>query len=193
MNLLQQCYRIRLREKYEDNQDIRDYAIDAHRGHVRRSTGEPYSNHPLSVEKILDAYGAPDLVLKAALAHDILEDEEEKGYTEEKIREDLGDDVADLVVEVSNIPLEVKKMGKKGYMNQKLCNCSENALWIKMGDIISNSTTDPKPEQKERMRDNVIFLIRYRNEFPENENLVDLIKTACNFLNIDFDDEYDYR
>lgn len=53
-------------------------AWEAHRGQVRKFTGEPYINHPIAVAKILKAHciNASDEMITSAILHDTVEDTE---------------------------------------------------------------------------------------------------------------------
>ena len=73
-------------------------AIRAHEGQVRKHDGSAYINHPIMVGKILERAGFSETVIAAGLAHDILED---TPVTEAELRSELGDEVVDIVVAVS--------------------------------------------------------------------------------------------
>ncbi|MCP4231809.1 MAG: bifunctional (p)ppGpp synthetase/guanosine-3',5'-bis(diphosphate) 3'-pyrophosphohydrolase [bacterium] len=83
----------------EFTEKAKEFARKAHRGQVRRS-GEPYDVHPEAVASILREFGADDTVLTAAYLHDVLEDTEIKS---ENIRAFFGDEIADLVLGVTNL------------------------------------------------------------------------------------------
>lgn len=70
-----------------------------HRDQVRRS-GEPYITHPLAVATILAELGMTDSTLSAALLHDTVED---CGYALDALREDFGDEIAQLVDGVTKL------------------------------------------------------------------------------------------
>lgn len=183
VNLLQ------LREKYEDYERARDFARKAHEGQIRKATKEPYVNHPITVQKILEAYNAPDWVVEASVLHDTLEDTE---TSYEKLEKEFGKKIANLIEEVSNTSM-VKILGKEDYMNEKMCDLSKPALGLKLADIIHNTIDKPKIDQKERMRKNVIFLIRNRRNMPREGWVKELLLTACDYLNIDYQKELDIR
>src|SRR5689334_9086123 len=64
-----------------------------HATQVRKS-GDPYITHPLAVTTILADVGMTEPTLAAALLHDTVED---TPYTLEQVRQDFGDEVAQLV------------------------------------------------------------------------------------------------
>jgi GTP pyrophosphokinase len=70
-----------------------------HRGQTRRS-GEPYITHPLAAATILADLGMTSSTLAAALLHDTVED---CGYALDALREDFGDEIAQLVDGVTKL------------------------------------------------------------------------------------------
>lgn len=72
----------------------RKMMIEAHKGQVRKITGEPYFSHPLNVARILRRAGFSEDVVIAGLLHDAVED---TSMTDQDIRQIFGDVVADLV------------------------------------------------------------------------------------------------
>ena len=81
----------------QSDQDLlrRAYIFSAreHKGQVRRS-GQPYLVHPLNVASILADLKADDVSIVVGLLHDVLED---TLTTKDSIRQQFGDEVADLV------------------------------------------------------------------------------------------------
>ncbi|HUU39092.1 MAG TPA: bifunctional (p)ppGpp synthetase/guanosine-3',5'-bis(diphosphate) 3'-pyrophosphohydrolase [Candidatus Desulfaltia sp.] len=75
------------------------FAARAHKGQTRRS-GEPYLSHPLEVANMLADMGLDSTTLLAGLLHDVLEDTE---ITPADLRENFGQDVADLVEGVTKM------------------------------------------------------------------------------------------
>ena len=76
-----------------------DTAEVLHRGQMRRS-GDAYITHPLAVATILADLGMSGPTLAAALLHDTVED---TGYSLDALREDFGDEVAQLVDGVTKL------------------------------------------------------------------------------------------
>jgi guanosine-3',5'-bis(diphosphate) 3'-pyrophosphohydrolase len=91
--------------KYHPKADMRlverayDTAKYLHREQQRRS-GDPYITHPLAVATILAELGMTAPTLAAALLHDTVED---TGYSLDALREDFGDEVAQLVDGVTKL------------------------------------------------------------------------------------------
>jgi guanosine-3',5'-bis(diphosphate) 3'-pyrophosphohydrolase len=69
-------------------------------GTQMRKSGDPYITHPLAVTTILADIGMTESTLVASLLHDTVED---TPYTLEQVREDFGDEVAQLVDGVTKL------------------------------------------------------------------------------------------
>jgi GTP pyrophosphokinase len=93
----------RLRDANNDDVSIVERAFtaaeNAHRGQLRKS-GDPYITHPVAVAEILVDFGLDPATIAAALLHDTVED---TTYTPAKLREDFGDEVANLVEGVTKL------------------------------------------------------------------------------------------
>ena len=84
-------------------------AVAAHAGQVRKHDDTPYVTHPIMVARMLEYAGFSESIVAAALAHDVLEDTE---VAEAQLRTQLGDEVVDIVVAVSEdkvLPWEERK------------------------------------------------------------------------------------
>ena len=96
---------LRTLRKYHPKSDTRtierayEMAAHLHSGQTRRS-GEPYITHPLAVATILAELGMTAPTLAAALLHDTVED---CGYALDALREDFGDEIAQLVDGVTKL------------------------------------------------------------------------------------------
>ena len=66
----------------------------------KRGSGEPYIIHPLNVAYILADTGLDDSTIAAALLHDIVEDTD---ITDEDLRKEFGDEIADMVAGVTKL------------------------------------------------------------------------------------------
>ena len=119
---------------------------------VRKSTLNPYWDHPDNVAKLAKAYGGTKNEIIAAIAHDTIED---TNTTYEEIKTLFGKKVADLVKEITNNTDEILKVGKEKYMSDKLLHLSDSALFIKLCDMLHNGKDYPTAEQAERMYKNL--------------------------------------
>src|ERR1700679_3903998 len=77
-----------------------NFAADAHIGQKRKYTGEPYINHPRAVARIVWDVTTDTNMIAAALLHDVIED---CGITADDIRAAFNDDIADLVVQLTDV------------------------------------------------------------------------------------------
>lgn len=109
-------------------------SVAAHKDQIRKGDDLPYIIHPFMVALKLAKYNFPDTVIAAALTHDVLEDTE---TTEEKLREDLGDDVVDIVKAVTNDESLSWEEKKEKYV-ETVRNGSEGAKAVATADKIHN-------------------------------------------------------
>jgi len=85
-------------------------ALSAHANQARKADGSPYIIHPIMVAMKLAQHGFSETVIAAALCHDVLEDTDVPEVT---LRKELGDEVVDIIIAVSNddsLPWEEKKL-----------------------------------------------------------------------------------
>ena len=76
------------------------FATAAHEGQVRKYTGEPYIIHPVEVMEIVKTVSNDTAMHAAALLHDVVEDTD---VTIEDIIREFGDDVAQLVDDLTDV------------------------------------------------------------------------------------------
>ncbi len=76
-----------------------NYAVE-HHGDQKRHSGEPYIIHPLNVAYILAEVGLDEATICAALLHDVVEDTD---VTDEDLRKDFSDEIADMVAGVTKL------------------------------------------------------------------------------------------
>ena len=69
-------------------------------GDQKRRSGEPYIIHPINVAYILAGVGLDEATICAALLHDVVEDTD---VTDEDLRRDFGDEIADMVAGVTKL------------------------------------------------------------------------------------------
>jgi (p)ppGpp synthase/HD superfamily hydrolase len=80
-------------------EEAMQFALEAHRGHLRKGTQIPYSSHLLAVAGIVLDYEGDEDEAIAALLHDSVED---RGVDPEEIRRRFGEKAADIVVACSD-------------------------------------------------------------------------------------------
>lgn len=128
-------------------------------GAIRKVSKQPYWVHPEGVAKIVMEHGGSDIEIKAAMAHDVLED---TGESYEDMAEKFGEKVTSIVKEVTNDKDEIAKVGKEKYISEELCRLSPEALTVKLADMLYNMKDSPTEKNYERMRKNIAFLMMNR-------------------------------
>ena len=119
-----------------------DIAFEAHDGQFRRS-GEPYIIHPVQVAQILYNLGMDSESMIAALLHDVVEDTE---LTEDDVKKEFGEDVANLVegvTKLGKVPLFTKEEQQAENVRKMLMAMSQDirVIIIKLADRIHNMRT----------------------------------------------------
>jgi hypothetical protein len=100
----------------EETWEALRFAERAHRGHVERDGVTPYVRHVADVARLAIDAGATSAIVCAAYLHDVVEDE---GVTAEEIAERFGEEVAELVVAVSDEPQDPATGARRAWMDQK--------------------------------------------------------------------------
>lgn len=126
------------------NTDIIDkaikFAVDAHCGQQRKVNGVPYIVHPMEAVTITATMTDDQELLAAAALHDVLED---TSVTEEDVRKEFGNRIADLVVSESEpqypeLPRSESWALRKKYALEHLENADREVKMVTMGDKLSN-------------------------------------------------------
>ena len=109
----------------------------AHRGQVRKYTGEPYAVHPKAVAAIVARVVIDPDIIAAALLHDVVED---TPATFTDIFYLFGGRVMQLVSEVTNIShlRDGSRKARKQIDRDFLATASPDAQTIKLADIMDN-------------------------------------------------------
>ena len=101
-----------MRDYKHDSQLVRDayrYAAVRHAGQVKDSDGTPYLDHLVDVARLVEQAGYGDDVIAAGLLHDVVE---KGGASVDEVREEFGDDVADLVAAMTE-PEDIKSWSRR--------------------------------------------------------------------------------
>jgi (p)ppGpp synthase/HD superfamily hydrolase len=117
------------------------FADESHAGQKRMFTGEPYIVHPLAVADLVEASGASEAVIAAAVLHDVIED---CGVSAAELEEQFGAEVAGLVSEVTNVFRKASggsRAERKAKEIVRLAGVSPDAQSIKVADIIDNCSS----------------------------------------------------
>ena len=113
------------------------FAAHKHRDQRRKDKdASPYINHPIQLATVLwEEGGVRDAeVIAAALLHDTLEDTE---TTWQELRGIFGEEIADVVLEVTDTKW-IKKALRKRLQVARAAHSSENAKLVKLADKICN-------------------------------------------------------
>lgn len=135
-------------------------------GQKRKGSGEPYFVHPKGVAKIVIDNGGNEDQICAAFCHDLLEDVPFVSYDE--LKKGFNQHVADLVLELTNQRYKIEEIGKEAYMTDKLMKLSNEALLIKLADILYNISDNPTEAQEIRMFKNLKAMIIGRLDITDN-------------------------
>jgi len=132
-----------------------DFAVNAHKNQ-KRDSGDPYSNHPIAVANILTELKLDSATITTGLLHDTIED---TYATYETIKEEFGQEIADLVDGVTKISVLENKVtsNSKAENFRKLILATSKdirVLLVKLADRLHNMRTIDaieKIEKKERI------------------------------------------
>ena len=94
--------KVKLYNKFLNSEKLNkayNFAIKAHENQ-KRDSGDPYSNHPIAVANILTELKLDSATIATGLLHDTIEDTH---ATYETIKNEFGQEVADLVDGVTKI------------------------------------------------------------------------------------------
>ena len=130
-----------------------DFAVKAH-SNQKRASGDPYSVHPIEVANILTDLKLDSATITTGLLHDTIED---TFATYETIKEEFGDEVADLVDGVTKISVfeNTASTNSKAENFRKLILATSKdirVLLVKLADRLHNMRTIKSIENKEKRK-----------------------------------------
>jgi len=138
--------------------DIILLAVDLHGNQKRKYTGEPYVNHTVQVAKIVKNYGGDDVMVYAAVLHDVLEDtnttkEELFNHLRQIIGSEKTIEVVKLVQELTDVFIKddypnINRKGRKEMEAMRLGAISPKAQTIKYADLLDNGQDIMKNDPK---------------------------------------------
>ncbi len=140
------------------------FANKKHEGQERRVSQLPYIVHSIMVMSFVLKYkesGNIDNLCAAAVLHDV---EEDCGVTHNELAKEFNESIARLVDELTNDEDEIRRIGKRRYLDRKLVKLSSYALVIKLADILVNTTDSPRLEAVRRMVGHCKTLLDKRGE-----------------------------
>ncbi len=159
-----------------------NFIEEKHRGQRRKKSDLPYIVHLFNVYSIVKEYKQSknqDDLSAICLLHDSLEDTD---TTYAELCELFGPVVADAVVELTNDESEIKRIGKRDYIDKKLLGLSNYALVVKLADMLSNITDSPTFATLERIHHHMDFLKANRKLTPSQNKIIKHIDTYLGSL-----------
>lgn len=122
------------------------FAENAHKGQVRKYTGEPYFTHCFAVAKMVVEHGGDTNMVIAALLHDTVEDTD---VTSDDIFETFGPDVAMLVEWLTDVsrPEDGNRAVRKRIDCEHTAKANPRAKTIKLADLIHNTESIVKHDK----------------------------------------------
>ena len=114
-------------------------AQTAHAGQTRKGDGSvPYVLHPIHVALILARAGASETAILAGILHDVVEDCE--GWTPERVASEFGEDVSQVVAEVTEDKSRSWRTRKQTAIDH-VPEMSNEAALVKAADKLHNLST----------------------------------------------------
>ncbi len=143
-----------------------------HDGQHRKDGVTPFIIHPIEVAMIVSEYANDEDIISAALLHDVLEDTD--GCSYEKLTDDFGTKVADIVHSLTDEPLPDLEWNEKHkkYL-ENLRNSSDEAVLVCLADKYSNVSTAPVNQDRIWYYLGVIEIAKSRELVKNTKLLVD--------------------
>lgn len=120
------------------------FAIKTHEEYQkqkRKGKDVPYITHPLTVGLILASAGSNEDLIISGILHDTIEDSvPEKKVTKEMITERFGENVAELVLSVTEQDKSLSWEERKAEALEHIKTFSHDSLLLKSADIIANTS-----------------------------------------------------
>ena len=137
----------------------RAYATRCHARQVRTSDGAPFIEHLLEVARLLRDAGCSDVVIAAAMLHDIVEDTD---VDIAELRARFGDAVADLVHAVSDSPDVPDYRVRKRLLREQVRAAGRDAALLFAADKIAKVRELPDRSVRGRTHEYDLRLEHYR-------------------------------
>ncbi len=141
-----------------------------HDKQYRKDNLTPFIIHPYEVALIVSEYIDDEDIISAALLHDLLEDT--SGYSYEKLKEEFGEKVANIVQSLTDEPLPDFDWNQKHqkYL-ENLKTASDEAVLVCLVDKFSNVSTAPVNQDRVWYYQGVIDIAKSR-ELTKNFKLL---------------------
>ncbi|MFC1665919.1 HD domain-containing protein [Pseudomonadota bacterium] len=162
------------------------FAANKHRNQRRKDiNASPYINHPIDLANVLSNEGNIDdeITLCAAVLHDTIEDTE---TTVAELRKVFGDDICNIVLEVSD-DKHLPKTQRKRLQIDHAAHISQRAKLVKLADKICNlrDMADHPPANWDKQR--------RREYFDWSKQVIDRLRGVHEKLETTFDRAYQRR
>jgi (p)ppGpp synthase/HD superfamily hydrolase len=110
------------------------FADRRHAGQRRDGDGAPFVLHPVEVAWLLHAAGYPDHVVAAGVLHDVIEN---TATDRSELQERFGDNVAELVANLSEDPTIADEVERKAALRRQVAEAGREAGAVFAADKIS--------------------------------------------------------
>lgn len=137
----------------------RAYATRCHSRQLRTSDGAPFIEHPLEVARLLHDAGCSEVVVAAAMLHDVVEDTDVDLAV---LRARFGGAVADLVQAVSDSPDVPDYRIRKQLLREQVRAAGRDAALLFAADKIAKVRELPNRSVRERTYGYELRLEHYR-------------------------------
>jgi (p)ppGpp synthase/HD superfamily hydrolase len=117
------------------DEKARDFAIKAHGNMTRKFSNVLYINHPIEIAARLKTFNVDRSIIAAAYLHDVVEDTNVKI---DVIYDTFGEEVANLVKEMTSDKVLAKQIGKAIYLTERINHMSSQARLLKLADRENN-------------------------------------------------------
>jgi (p)ppGpp synthase/HD superfamily hydrolase len=114
------------------------FSCEAHRSQKRKATGDPYVIHCMDTACLLMEGHSPLAVVIAGLLHDTVEDAKYTGVTEQIIRNEFGNYIANLVMDVTEKDKTKTWQARKDEAIEHIKYSGRNVKLLKCADKLSN-------------------------------------------------------
>ena len=142
-----------------------------HDKQYRKDNLTPFIIHPFEVALIVSEYTDDEDAMSAALLHDLLEDT--SGYFHEKLKEEFGEKVANIVQSLTDEPLPEELTWNEKHQKylENLKSSSDEAILVCLADKYSNVSTAPVNQDRVWYYQDVIEIAKSR-ELTKNTKLL---------------------
>lgn len=150
-------------------------AATLHDGQYRRNSPIPAIVHPFEVAMVVSDYTKDEDIISSAFLHDVLEDTQ--GYSYEKMVEDFGSRVADIVRSLTDEPLPEDLTWDEKHQKylENLKNSSDEAVLVCLADKFANVSHDQLNLDRVWYYQGVINIAQER-QLTKNTKLLDEFK-----------------